>query len=239
MKNKKIKIQYCIIFFFLLINIGCGKKRIEPVVVKPAFKPHSLIWCSANERPSWIDNEPEKDGDKLCFTGLSEYHATESEARATALRNATTTVVSYVNTSVKNIYREISVRYGQSSDIADPTRESKELNEVIKNSIISRVKASNYYTEQWRNAENEPYWKVYVLVKVPEDAIKNAVTRTTQDYEQAIKLDSERKQEEAKLEAERKAEEQKRKEKKNEMLQDIFKKVTDKFLEKIDKKKNK
>jgi len=205
---------------------ACFKREI----VKPpeSFKPQRLLWSSSQERPNWIDNEPEKDGDKLCFVGLSEYHSTENDARNAAMRSAQNAVVSYISVSVKQNFKQISARYGKSSDISDPTVSSKEFSEYIKNSIVSRIKAYNWYIEQWLNLQNEVYWKVYVLVKVPEDAIKQAIIKTSEDFEKF-----------AKEESEQKKIEQRKSEQQTELLLHFLKKTGDKLIDKIDKKKEK
>ncbi len=189
----KTKFRYIFLslaLFFALSN--CGAKK-EIVKEKP-FKPQRLLWSSSTDRPEWLVIEPEKEGDKIFFVGLSEYCATEKNAREEAMRSATGAVVSYINVSVKNIYRELSVKYGKSSEISDPTIESKNLQEFVKNSVVSRVKAYKWYIEQWLNADNESYWKVYSLVSVPEDAIKQAVTSGVADYEKNLKLEYEKEQ---------------------------------------------
>ena len=214
-----------IVISILIFFINCGKKTIynDPPKI---FKPQKLIWYSSPERPEWIVSEPEKEGDKFCFVGLSEYCSTEKNAREDAMRAASNAVAGYVNTSVIDIYRELSVRYGKSSDISDPEVSSKELQEYIKNSVISRIKASKWYIEQWLNIENEGYWKVYLLVTVPEQAIKDAISIGTKKYEEILSFEN--KKEEAELEKQKQ---------KREFWQGIFKKAADKVLEKIDKKK--
>jgi len=101
-------------------------------------------------------------------------YATEKLARTDALRNANNTIVGYLGTEVREKFENIVTRYGLSSDIADPTRVSRNFERQVKDNIIDSVRAKEWYIQQWRTRDKEIYWKVYVLAKVPRPALAQA-----------------------------------------------------------------
>ncbi len=172
--------KFIMILCVCILAFSCAsKKETIPQASdkKAAKKPgEKLVWSSNDKRPAWTISEPDMEGEYLYFVGLSDMYATEKNAREDARRNAVNIVVSYLGTEVKEKFESIVTRFGLTSDIADPTRASRNFEQQLKNSLISKVKAKEWYIEQWQNVDKEIYWKAYLLAKV----LKSSLDRSFQ-----------------------------------------------------------
>jgi hypothetical protein len=160
------------------LGVSCSSKNVgikqsDVNTNQQSIRGEKIVWSSSANRPVWTVIEPNlKDGNML-FTGLSDMHATEKSAREEAMRSALNNVVGYLGVEVKDIFQNIVTRFGLSSEIADPTTASRDFEEQIKNHLVSRVRANEWYIEQWQKKNRDTYWKCYVLVSVPSSEIEN------------------------------------------------------------------
>ncbi|MFH1368341.1 MAG: hypothetical protein ABII64_04355 [Elusimicrobiota bacterium] len=146
---------------------GCAS---TPKATGPAAVPEeNMVLSMPKDRPEWIIKEPETEGDKYIFIGLSaERVATEKDARDDAQNTAIKNVAKYMGTYVNDKIERIATAYGLSSDIVNPTKVSRDREEQLTKAFASRVKASDWYLEKWQNKLKESYWKAYVKTTVPK-----------------------------------------------------------------------
>ena len=74
-----------LILLIIVFVINCAKNK-EVVKKEEIFKKEILVESYPVVKPDWIFNEPEFEGDYLCFTGISNKMATEKDARKAAER---------------------------------------------------------------------------------------------------------------------------------------------------------
>ena len=157
----------------LLMLAACGGK--DPSIPPEAHE--KLIWSSAAERPEWTMQEPDTEGGVMSFVGLSDKFASEKGAREDARRNATSGVVKYMGTLVKDKFEQARVSYGLESDVVDPTASAREFEKQLSVNMANKVKAKNWYEEKWLTPTGVG-WKAFVRVTVPQEAIDNSYKET-------------------------------------------------------------
>ncbi|MFH1352003.1 MAG: hypothetical protein ABIH68_00310 [bacterium] len=158
----------------VVLFAGCaGRQKVQAPIDPTAASPgEKLTWASHDQRPGWTISEPETEGDALAFVGLSGKYALEKEARDDALRTATNNVIKYIGTLVEDKFNRLQTSYGLTSETVDPTNVTRRLEEQLAAAFATRVKAKEWYIEKWLKKETkETYVLVFVLAKVPQNAI--------------------------------------------------------------------
>lgn len=178
----------------LTILAGCASTTVEPAkaVAPPPDPIEKLIWSSAAQRPAWTMEEPGTREGVLWFVGLSAKYSTEQQARDDARRNATSSVVKYMGTLVKDKFERAVVAYGLSSDVIDPTASSREYEKQLAVNMANRVKMQTWYQEKWQTPTGVANL-AFVLAHVPQEALDESYKATAQ----SMAKDAERKAKEA------------------------------------------
>lgn len=134
---------------------------------------YSKLAASSAQAPDWILNVPDdRDGQHFLVT-LSEYHASEQDARETAMKNARKEYAQYTGVEVSEVDEIIRAMYGQSSDVFDPTVAGRSKSTQTTDAQVSRIKAKQWYWEKYQASKGgKPQGQVFkswVLVTVPVD----------------------------------------------------------------------
>lgn len=179
------------LFAFFTLFIGCATVPKEKIPVAPKPVQEKLIWCSQEKRPEWLENEPYKEEENLLFIGISDRLATEKEARDNALRAATSRIVGFIGTDVKDKFERLQTSYGLSTDIIDPTIATRRFEEQFSEAVARRVKAKEWYIEKYEvKYKRQPpgtYYLVYVLAFVPETEINREINSQLKYQEELSK----------------------------------------------------
>jgi len=166
------------VFFGMMAVLfaGCAGVKVQsPIDPTSAAPGEKLTWASHEKRPGWTVSEPETEGDALAFVGLSGKYALEKEARDDAMRTATNNVIKYIGTIVEDKFNRLQTSYGLTSETVDPTNVTRRLEDQLAAAFATRVKAKEWYIEKWLIKDTkETYVTVFVLAKVPQNAIKQA-----------------------------------------------------------------
>lgn len=160
----------------LALVTACGGGAGKDVSI-PEDVHEKLIWSSSPERPGWTMQEPETADGIMSFVGLSEKYATEKGAREDARNNATSGVVKYMGTLVKDKFERARVSYGLESDVIDPTASARSFEKQLSVNMARKVKANQWYEEKWYTPTGVG-WKVFVLINVPMEAIDASYKET-------------------------------------------------------------
>jgi len=136
--------------------------------------------------------EPEAKDGTMWFVGLSGRFATEQLARDDAKRNATTSVVQYMVTLVKDKFERARVSYGLESDVVDPTAASRQFEKQMAVNMASKVKAKSWYQEKWQTKTGIAH-VAYLLAFVPQQEMDDTYKQTAK----SMAADAERKAKEA------------------------------------------
>ena len=134
---------------------------------------YSKLAASAAQAPDWILNVPDDRDGQHFLVALSEYHASEQDARDTAMKNARKEYAQYTGVEVSEVDEVIRAMYGQSSDVFDPTVAGRSKSMQTTDAQVSRIKAKQWYWEKYQAAKaGKPQGQVFkswVLVTVPVD----------------------------------------------------------------------
>ena len=173
MKKKLELVMACCI---AVLMSSCGTKQISPTA---GLSGEKLVWSSHDKRPEWTVKEPMGSDGVLKFVGLSGKAASEKSAREDAMRNATGNVVKYIGTLVEEKFQNITTSSGLDSEIVDPTKVARSIEEQLTGAFARRVKAEEWYIEQRQNEKMQENWYiVYVLAQIPETSISQAYDET-------------------------------------------------------------
>ena len=200
MFDSKTKSPICGISLSVSLLVGCAaskpeapsssaaeapkaEARVEVVAEPPKSEPAAVVTYAEpsapknKERPDWINNEPDEGDNQLSFVGMSRVHATEKNARNDARRDATNVVVQYLGTIAKNKFEELSVSYGLSSEIVDPTESSQKFQKQIAANVARRLKTKIWHMEREKISGRLGY-KYFVLAVMPNSAIENSFKKS-------------------------------------------------------------
>lgn len=133
-----------------------------------------LIRTLPDQKPKWLYSEPESSKEFHFFTGMSTKMATEKEGREDALNNSIQNVVKYLGTAFQDKVQKITTTYGLSSQIVDSTNAGRGFQEQISKGLAKKVKAREYYIEEWKTISDEKYYIVRLLANVPVSSIEEA-----------------------------------------------------------------
>lgn len=168
-----------LLLIFVSIIISCVSKEVTLPANPPSQNVPSsssetvLIRSFPSDRPNWTYQEPQSKDGYLFFVGISENHSLERDARNSARRDSVRTFAAYCGVEVFDLHRAVSTSFSLSSGITDPTVVTKQQQEQMVDAYVSRVKAREWYIEEWAlisdNAIIERYYRVYVKSAVPSD----------------------------------------------------------------------
>lgn len=139
-----------------------------------------IIWSSQKERPGWTMEEPEASDGKMFFVGLSGNMATEQLGRADARRNATSNVVAYMGTVVKEKFERARIDFGLASSVVDPTSSARVFEKQLSANVARRLKVRKWYEEKWQIPTGIA-WRVFAFAEIPQEAIDDAYKSTASD----------------------------------------------------------
>ena len=152
-----------LIFSFLICAISCATTPSNST----EREGKQLIQASHHPAPSWISSPLEPDGSYYYFVGVSqEMVASESIARAQALEVCREQAGQYISSTVEIIDERHGTAVGRSSDAFNPEIVSKTSRETRSLNVVSSIKPTSLYTEQWKKRENVG-WKVFMLCTAP------------------------------------------------------------------------
>lgn len=191
---------FSIVILALFFMIGCAAQSQKQH--QPATSSQDPI---VQQRPEWVMNEPEVEGNDLYFVGISAVHATEKNARNDARRDATNSVVQYLGTLAKTKYEQATVSYGLSSQVVDPTTASRQFEKQVAANVATRMKTTKWYMERETDSIGKKGYKYFTLAKIPKDSLNEAFQNTA---EQNMKDAQERAAKAATAQAKKQAEDQ-------------------------------
>ncbi len=125
------------------------------------------------ERPHWIDSVPADAEGSHFLVGLSEYHASERDAREDAMRHAREQYAEYTGVDVALVDTVVRSLHGVSSEVHDPFVDAVEKTTQSTDAQVSRIKARQWYWETYGHYNDgeivNTAYKCWVLVSVPID----------------------------------------------------------------------
>lgn len=134
---------------------------------------YSKLSASATQAPDWILTVPDDSDGQHFLVALSEFHASEQDARETAMKNARKEYAQYTGVEVSEVDEIIRSMYGQSSDVFDPTVAGRTKSTQTTDAQVSRIKAKQWYWEKYQASKSGKaqgqVFKSWVLVTVPVD----------------------------------------------------------------------
>lgn len=136
---------------------------------------------TAPQRPAWTMVEPEKEGNRMVFIGISTLNATEQGGRAAAMRNAAENVVKYLGTAAESKFEQARTSFGLSSQTVDPTQATRSFQRQLSANVARRLKASHWYMERERDATGKRGYKVFVKTLIPISEINASFKKTAND----------------------------------------------------------
>ena len=153
-----------------ILLVGCSASKPVPIV--------QVVEAPKNEeRPDWIYNDVSNEDGQLSFVGLSNVHLSEKNARNDARRDATNNVMQYLGTMATFKFEELSVSYGLSSEIVDPTESSQKFQKQIADNVARRLKTKKWHMER-EKIKGELGYKYFVLAVIPNSVIENSFKKS-------------------------------------------------------------
>jgi hypothetical protein len=136
------------------------------------------------QRPLWINQTPES-AEFLYFTGMAEADS-ESEARNAAVKNGFADAAGFYGSLIQSEITDHSVFIeNMGRVIAEATTYDDKTNSYT-NTVISEVRAIEYYTETYRARNTRVSYKVWALCRIPrqkaEEDRANFVKNISEQY---------------------------------------------------------
>jgi hypothetical protein len=125
-----------------------------------------LIRTEPAEKPVWVD-AVKHTGEELRFVGTSLRYNAVAESRDAARENARSQVLKFYGEFIQSQGLEKGIIKGNSGDTLEAMLEREEEIYRFAQSVVSQVKAENYYTEIYLDEQNQESYVVYVLCTVP------------------------------------------------------------------------
>ena len=149
-----------------ILLVGCSASKPVPSV--------QVVEAPKNEaRPDWIYTDGSNEDGQLSFVGLSNVHSSEKNARNDARMDATNNAVQYLGTMATFKFEELSVSYGLSSEIVDPTESSQKFQKQIAENVARRLKTKKWHMDQ-KVINGKVGFQYYVLASMPMSEIDKA-----------------------------------------------------------------
>ena len=146
---------------------GAGRSAAPPVAEEP-------VRAECAGKP-WLAIPPPEDATSIYFVGQSARTSTERDARDGAMIHATNQFVTYTGVEVSIVDQVLTQGQALASGIQDPTISEHRRAELRAQAFVSRVKAREFCTDEWRLTRGgQPLgaaYRVSVLVAVPRDEV--------------------------------------------------------------------
>ncbi|MFH1563736.1 MAG: hypothetical protein ABIF11_10045 [Nitrospirota bacterium] len=189
--NKKLPI-YLLLGLFIA---GCASSR--KIVKEEPTPPISLatrevkVWSSHETPPAWIYTEIESDEIYYYFTGISDNHKNEKDARYSAFKDGIAKVTNYIGVEVSVIYESLKASYNLSTEIIDPTMALDEKQKELAEAFFSKFKVQNWYLERYEVQRTDgtlvdTYWKAYVKACIPKKEVEEASAKIKELREKTL-----------------------------------------------------
>jgi len=172
--------------------------RVAPPDVEQVQRPdYKKISSSQPQPPAWVATVPDKKDGLEFLVALSNYNASEVEARTAAVQNAITQFARFTGVEVSNVKNVFKDLYSQlASEVLDPTVTMHSKTGQRSNAAVSRIKPKQWYWETYAvtqgNMNKGIAYKYWVLVTVPEDEYARV-----QDWKRQQKVKKQRAQKKA------------------------------------------
>jgi hypothetical protein len=150
-----------------------------------------LIEKSEEPRPDWILNPPASDSEFMYFIGISRKHATEQDARDDAMMAARSEFAKYCGVEIQELQKELSVSFGLSGEVEDPTRSNIRKSKEEVYARISRVRSKTNYYERYGASGKRVVptaWQYWTLVSVPRDEVQKVEAWRREQEDEARKM---------------------------------------------------
>jgi len=169
-----------------------------PAVAGQGPTEYVMVDATAPEMPGWTLSIPDDADGVHYLVALSEHHASEQDARETAMKNARLQYAQYTGVEVSEVDEVIRSMYGASSSVLDPTVAGRNQTTQNTDAEVSRIKAKQWYRQTFHatrgGVSQGLVYKYYVLVSVPTDEIERV--KQWRRSRQANKLQAEKRLEE-------------------------------------------
>lgn len=174
-------IRFACLAFCAWLLTGClsSKKQSDSFSQNDSEK-KIFVASFPETRPDWCDSVPASDTE-LYFIGVSNYFATETEARGEARNNAMNQIVKFYGTIIKDQSKETKSVKALSSDVIDPYLEREELIQSFAQRYVSQVAAENYYVEKYIVGNAQEQWLCYVKCSVLKERIQKEIETFASD----------------------------------------------------------
>lgn len=158
----------------------------------PTPEPSQKIVGSADKRPDWIGN-PSKypaDGGIHFEEGMSDYLASELDAKSAAFDSAVKSVLKYIGVSAEYI-SVFKATVDEKADQVNTTVQGNSLESITAQGLISGARLSRSYWEKKASSDangrtvGEKY-KYWVLVQIPQKNIDEARERMMRSKDEKI-----------------------------------------------------
>jgi hypothetical protein len=176
------------LFSYVPVVCEAAETSSAPVTVETELA-EKLVWSSAPDRPEWTISEPEEQGDKLYFVGLSGKMLTAQDAREDALRSGIISTVQYVRYVLET--RIAQARMPKDVAIAGTVSDilNRDFSLPLAINLVGSVQPEKWYQERWRAPEGL-YDMAYVLISVKKSVIEESLERGFSELAEQALLDS-------------------------------------------------
>jgi len=160
MKTIKFALTALVIYSILMSIWGCG--------VKPHLVPGKEVieWNRPNKTPEWIDEEPGIKDNELLFVGLVDRAKREDLGRTDAREGARIALA-------RDIASRVISKYGIGRE-REESRYVEEAAHLMSDAVIRSAMPKSWYTVRYYltpfpGEQIENYYRLYVLMSIPED----------------------------------------------------------------------
>lgn len=172
--------NFCLLWLAACASAPSGQSTaavgVPPAVEGRVPTEYRQVDASAPAIPSWVLTTPDDADGVHYLVALSEYHASEQDARETAMKNARLEYARYTGVAVSEVDEVIRSLYGKSSEVLDPTVAARTQSRQQTDAEVSRIKAKQWYRQTFQatrgGVSQGQVYKYYVLVTVPTDEIE-------------------------------------------------------------------
>ena len=174
-----------------MILASCSSTRkTESSVEQKALNPWQPVATNPAVRPAWVDKIPANEGE-LLFVGVSSRFATEQASRNDAQDNARAQLVAYCGSFISQKSREATSTYGLSGTTLDPQIVTQMLKENATEGEVSKLLASEFYTEIFLNDDSQPAYVSYSLMRITQEQASTLIKDSAADAEAKLRAQAE------------------------------------------------
>ena len=186
--------QYLGISLILVVMImsSCStvKGKEFSIAEKKMINPWEPVSSNPAVRPAWVDQIPANEGE-LLFVGVSSRFATEQASRNDSQEDARAQLVAYCGSFISQKSREASSTYGLSGTTLDPQIVTQMLKENATEGEVSKLLASEFYTEIFVTNESQPSYVSYALMRITKDEANKLIKDSVADAEATLRAQAE------------------------------------------------